>query len=133
MMWFDTDEGCPSCSMWVDGLNGVAHHLAQVTNLVVICKAPLPKLRAWARRRRWPNLRLVSSYDNTFNADIGAEDPDGGQWPRASVFVKRDGVVHHTYTTAMIDNDLDLLTPVWHVEDLLPQGRGDWEPTNTHP
>lgn len=132
MMWLDTDDGCPSCSMWVDGLNGVAHHLAQVTNVAVIAKAPLPKLRAWARHRRWPNLRLLSSYDNTFNIDIGAEDPNGGQWPRASVFVKHNGIVHHAYTTAMIDNDLDLLTPVWHIQDLLPQGRGDWEPANSY-
>jgi predicted dithiol-disulfide oxidoreductase (DUF899 family) len=128
----DWDQGCPSCSMWVDGLHGVAHHLAQVTNFAVIAKAPLPKLRAWARHRGWSGLRLLSSYGTTFNADVGAEDPDGGQWPRASVFVKRDGVVYHHYTTAIIDNGLDLLTPVWHVQDLLPQGRGDWEPSNAY-
>jgi predicted dithiol-disulfide oxidoreductase (DUF899 family) len=127
----DWDHGCPSCSMWVDGLHGVAHHLAQVTNLAVIAKAPLPKLRAWARRRGWSGLRLLSSHGTSFNADVGAEDADGGQWPRASVFVRRDGVVYHHYSTAMLDNGLDLLTPVWHVQDLLPQGRGDWEPSNT--
>ena len=128
----DWEQGCPSCSMWVDGLHGVAHHLAEVTSFAVIATAPLPKLRAWARRRGWSRLRLLSSYGTTFNADVGAEDPDGGQWPRASVFVKRDGVVYHRYTTAMIDNALDLLTPVWHVEDLLPQGRGDWEPSSAY-
>jgi len=128
----DWDEGCPSCSMWVDGLHGVAHHLAQVTSFAVIAKAPLSKLRAWARHRGWSGLRLLSSHGTSFNADVGAEDADGGQWPRASVFVKRDGVVYHHYTTAMIDNGLDLLTPVWHVQDLLPQGRGDWEPSNTY-
>jgi len=40
--------------------------------------------------------------------------------------------VYHRYTTAMIDSSLDLLTPVWHVEDMLPQGRGDWEPGNAY-
>jgi predicted dithiol-disulfide oxidoreductase (DUF899 family) len=126
----DWDQGCPSCSMWVDGLHGVAHHLGQVTSFAVVAKAPLPKLRAWARHRGWSGVRLLSSHGTSFNVDVGAEDPDGDQWPRASVFVKRDGVVYHHYTTAMIDNGLDLLTPVWHVEDLLPQGRGGWEPSN---
>jgi predicted dithiol-disulfide oxidoreductase (DUF899 family) len=25
----DWEQGCPSCSMWIDGLHGVSHHLAQ--------------------------------------------------------------------------------------------------------
>jgi predicted dithiol-disulfide oxidoreductase (DUF899 family) len=89
--------------MWIDGLHGVSHHLAQRVDFAVIAKAPLPKLRAWARHRGWAGLRLLSSHDSTFNLDLGAEDPDGGQWPRVSVFVKRDGLVPHSYTTAMID------------------------------
>lgn len=126
------EEGCPSCSMWIDGLHGVSRHLAQLVGFVVVAKAPLPKLRAWARRRGWAGLRLLSSHDSTFNLDLGAEDADGGQWPRVSVFVKRDGAVSHRYTTAMIDRSMDLLCPVWHAEDLLPRGRGDWEPSNAY-
>jgi predicted dithiol-disulfide oxidoreductase (DUF899 family) len=124
------EQACASCSMWLDGLNGVAHHLAQVTDFVVIAKARLPKIRSWARRRDWIRLRLLSSHGTTFNVDFGAEDDKGGQWPMVSVFTRHDGAVWHSYTTAMIDNSTDLLTPVWHIEDLLPQGRGDWEPTN---
>jgi predicted dithiol-disulfide oxidoreductase (DUF899 family) len=132
MMWLDSGEGCPSCSMWVDGLHGIAHHLAQVTDFVVIAKAPVPDLRAWARRRGWTGLRLLSSQDSTFNADLGAEAADGAQWPAASAFVKRDGTVYHHYTVSTIDNSLDLLAPIWHVEDMLPRGRGDWEPGNAY-
>jgi predicted dithiol-disulfide oxidoreductase (DUF899 family) len=128
----EREQGCPSCSMWIDGLHGVSHHLAQLVGFAVIAKAPLPKLRAWARHRGWTGLRLLSSQHSTFNLDLGAEDPDGGQWPRVSVFVKRDGVVRHHYTTAMFDRSLDLLCAVWHVEDLLPQGRADWEPSNAY-
>jgi len=43
-----------------------------------------------------------------------------------------DGVVYHRYTTGMIDNSMDLTTVVWHIEDLLPEGRGDWEPSNAY-
>lgn len=128
----DWDDGCPSCSMWIDGLHGVAHHLAQRMNFAVIVKAPLPKLRTWARHRGWQGLRLLSSDNTTFNADTGAEDEAGNQWPRISVFTKHDGAVHHRYSTAMIDNSGDLLSPVWHAEDLLPTGRGDWEPSNAY-
>jgi predicted dithiol-disulfide oxidoreductase (DUF899 family) len=129
----DWDEGCPSCSMWVDGLHGVAHHLVQSMNFAVIAKAPLPKLRAWAHQRGWDGLRVLSSFGTTFNADVGAEDGDGNQWPALSSFTASDGVVYHRYTTGMIDNSMDLTTAVWHMEDLLPQGRGDWEPSNAYP
>jgi len=27
---------------------------------------------------------------------------------------------------------IDLLSPVWNVLDLLPAGRGDWEPSDGH-
>ncbi len=129
----DSVVGCPSCSMWVDGLHGVAYHLAQSMNFAVIAKAPLPKLRAWAHRRGWDGLRVLSSHGTSFNADLGAEDGEGNQWPALSSFTASEGVVYHRYTTGMIDNSTDLLCAVWHVQDLLPQGRGDWEPSNDYP
>jgi hypothetical protein len=59
----------------IDGLHGVSHHLAQRVDFAVIAKAPLPKLRAWARHRGWAGLRLLSSHDSTFNLDLGARSP----------------------------------------------------------
>jgi len=126
------DEACASCSMWLDGLHGVSHHLAQVTDFVVVAPAPPDRLRAWARHRGWAGLRLLSCHGTSFDTDFGARDDKDNLWPMVSVFGRHDGVVQHFYTTAMIDNSTDLLTPVWHVEDLLPQGRGDWEPRNSY-
>ncbi len=43
-----------------------------------------------------------------------------------------DGTVRHTYTAhphwseTGHQRGLDLLSPVWHLLDLTPQGRGDW-------
>ena len=43
-----------------------------------------------------------------------------------------DGKIHHHYTahpTMAEDIDqrgIDLLSPVWNILDLTPQGRGDW-------
>ncbi len=51
-----------------------------------------------------------------------------------SVFTRDDnGSVAHFYTgTALLGPDryrgIDLFTPVWHLFDLLPDGRGDWMP-----
>jgi predicted dithiol-disulfide oxidoreductase (DUF899 family) len=133
----DEDEACPMCSMWVDGLRGVSHHLAQHTAFAVIGKARLPKLRAWARRRGWQGLRILSSYGTTFNADMNAEVPDGAQRPMVSVLVKAGEQVRHYYTLPanFIDNTergIDLLCPVWNVLDLLPAGRGGWYADNSY-
>jgi len=128
----DWEDGCPSCSMWVDGLHGVSHHLARRVDLVVIAKAPLWRLRAWGRKRGWDGLRLLSSAGNTFNLDLGVEDEAGNQWPGLSVFVRDGTSVRHTYSTSMIERSMDLLSPLWHVLDLTPEGRGDWEPANAY-
>ena len=129
----DEDQGCPMCSMWVDGYNGIAPHLSQTVNFAIIAKAELAKLRSWGHRRGWGNLRLLSSHDNTFNRDFNVEGEDG-QLPALSVFCRdKDGHVYHFYTTdASLEyrhhRGLDLFTPVWNLLDLLPEGRGDWMP-----
>src|SRR5438105_3959892 len=40
---------CPMCTAWIDGFNGVAHHLAQNINLAIVAAADTPVLRAHAR------------------------------------------------------------------------------------
>jgi predicted dithiol-disulfide oxidoreductase (DUF899 family) len=134
----DDDSACPMCSMWVDGFHGVRHHLEQHAAVAVVGKAPLPKLRAWARRRGWSGLRILSSHGTGFNAEMAAEYADGGQRPMASVFVRDGGAVRHFYTLPANFHDdtqraMDLLSPVWNVLDLLPGGRGDWYPDNDYP
>lgn len=133
----DDDAACPMCSMWVDGFNGVAAHLAQHTAFAVVGKAPLAKLRAWARLRGWDGVRILSSHGTTFNADMHAERPDGAQRPMISVLVRADDRVRHSYTLPAdfldgAQRGIDLLSPVWNVLDLLPSGRGDWYAGNSY-
>jgi predicted dithiol-disulfide oxidoreductase (DUF899 family) len=133
----DDNEACPMCSLWVDGFHGVSHHLAQHTAVAVIGKAPLSKLRAWAYRRGWDGLRILSSHGTTFNADMHAEHLNGDQRPMASVFVKDGGRIRHFYTLPanFIDDTergMDLLSPVWNILDLLPTGRGTWYAGNSY-
>jgi predicted dithiol-disulfide oxidoreductase (DUF899 family) len=71
------------CTLWIDGFNGVAGHLAQNVDLVVVAAADPGSLRRHARNRGWHNLRLLSA------GDLGSEDEDGNQDSTVSVFTRR--------------------------------------------
>ncbi|WP_158941753.1 DUF899 family protein [Granulicella sp. S190] len=124
---------CPMCTMWIDGANGVAQHLAQNIDFAVVAAADPKALRDHARARGWDKLRLLSADSSRFKYDLGSEDSDGGQDSSVSVFMKdTDGTVRHFYTAhpkmapEIQERGIDLLAPVWNFMDLTPQGRGDW-------
>ncbi len=131
-------QACPMCSMWVDGFQGVAAHLARHTAFAVVAKAGADELRSWGARRGWGGLRLLSSLENTFNHDFGVETKDCEQAPGVSVFVRANGVVRHHYSArpelspTRSERGIDLLSPVWQVLDLLPAGRGGWYAENSY-
>ena len=126
-------KACPMCTAWIDGVNGIAHHLAQKLDFALVAAADVPTLRAFARERGWDKLRLLSGAKNTFKFDFGSENPDGGQDSTLSVFTRgADGAVRHFYTAhprlspEIRERGIDLLSPIWHFLDLTPQGRGNW-------
>ncbi|HEY7097419.1 MAG TPA: DUF899 family protein [Terriglobales bacterium] len=126
-------KACPMCTAWLDGANGIAHHLAQNLDFAVVAAADLPTLRAYARERGWDKLRLLSAGNNTFKYDLGSEDREGAQDSTISVFTRdASGTVRHSYSAHprmapdIPERGIDLLTPIWHFMDLTPQGRGDW-------
>ncbi|HEX4487358.1 MAG TPA: DUF899 family protein [Terriglobales bacterium] len=126
-------KACPMCTAWLDGANGVAHHLAQNIDFAVVAAADLPTLRAFARDRGWDKLRLLSAASNTFKYDLGSEDREGAQDSTVSVFTRdANGAVRHFYSAHprmapdIKERGIDLLAPMWHFLDLTPQGRGDW-------
>ena len=127
------DKGCPMCSMWADTYDAAARHVSKRASFALVAKQKIGKFRAWARTRGWQNLRLLSAHDSSFVGDFGMEDDDFGQRPGVSIFTRAaDGSIRHTYTVeASLDGKfrgVDLLSPVWHLFDLLPSGRGDWMP-----
>ncbi|MGW5661004.1 DUF899 family protein [Streptomyces sp. NPDC003758] len=126
-------DPCPMCTLWIDGFNGVAHHIAQRADFAVAAAADAPTLRQHARNRGWSRLRLLSCGDSTFKYDLGSEDEDGAQDSTVSVFTRDgDGSVRHFYSAHprmaedIDQRGIDLLNPVWHLLDLTPGGRGDW-------
>jgi predicted dithiol-disulfide oxidoreductase (DUF899 family) len=121
------------CTAWVDGANGVAHHLAQNLDFAVVAAADVPALRAHARARGWDKLRLLSAGNSTFKYDLGSEDREGHQDSAVSVFTRdTDGTLRHFYTAHpwmapdIKERGIDLLAPIWHFMDLIPEGRGNW-------
>ena len=135
----DAETPCPMCTAFLDSLNGSAPHIAQRVNLGIVAKAPVGKIRDWARGRGWGNLRLLSSGKTAYNADYFAETPAGDQVPPCNVFSKMaDGSVRHRYSTEMLyaaadtgqhNRHVDLLWPLWSTFDLTPDGRGErWFP-----
>jgi len=124
---------CSMCTMWIDGYNGVASHIAQNVDFAIVAAADPAMLRQHARSRGWRNLRLLSCGDSTFKYDLRSEDAEGAQDSTISVFTRDpDGALRHSYSAHpwMADDvkerGIDLLTPVYNLLDLTPQGRDDW-------
>src|SRR5438477_893088 len=126
-------KACPMCTAWLDGANGVAHHLFQNLDFAVVAAADIPTLRAHARARGWDRLRLLSCGANTFKYDLGSEDREGNQDSEISVFSRdSEGALRHFYSAHpwmapdLKERGIDLLNPVWNILDLTPKGRGEW-------
>jgi predicted dithiol-disulfide oxidoreductase (DUF899 family) len=134
----ELEEGpCPSCTAFLDQLDGNAEHLTQIINLAVIAKAPLSRLATFARERGWRHLRLLSSGGNTYKRDYHAEAPDGNTLPIWNVFHRdRDGI-RHFWSSEMFYEPPDpdqqprhagTIEGLWNIFDWTREGRpSDWQ------
>jgi len=125
--------GCPACTMWADGFNGVYDHLASRAALVVASPDPVEAQRKFAAGRGW-RFPMVSYGDSRLAEDMGfrggAEptDPDaGGINPGLSVF-RRDGEAIVRVSDAEFGGDDDLFCVVFPLFDLLPDPDTSWRP-----
>lgn len=128
---------CPMCTAWADGYNGVMEHLGQHASFVVIVAGDVGAFAEYARSRGWNDLRLISAADSSLKADLGFEREDGSQIPGVSIFEKKgDAITHFFSQSADLGPDgfrgMDLLSPIWHYVDLLPEGRGDFFPRKSY-
>jgi predicted dithiol-disulfide oxidoreductase (DUF899 family) len=82
---------CPSCTSIIDAVDGASRHVVQRINFAIVAKAPIDKFRAHANRRGWRHALLLSSADNTFNRDYGAEDPAVSSFPSHTFSRARQG------------------------------------------
>jgi len=134
------EEGCPSCSILADHIDGSVMHLAnRDVTLIAVSRAPLAKIEAFKKRMGW-RFKWGSSFGNDFNWDYHVsftkEDVEkqemyynftrqsfpSEEGPGASVFYKNEnGEVFHTYST--YGRGLEQLMNVYCYMDLTPRGR----------
>jgi predicted dithiol-disulfide oxidoreductase (DUF899 family) len=119
-------RGCPYCTLWADGFNGVLGHLENRAAFVVSTPdAPEIQTR-FAASRGW-RFRMVSTEGTAFAEDLGYFDPESGmRTPGVSVFTRDGDQIRRVSNTAFGPGDDYNL--VWHMLDLLPKGADGWEP-----
>jgi predicted dithiol-disulfide oxidoreductase (DUF899 family) len=128
------DEGCKSCSHFMDNAAGAVVHLAERdTAFVVVSRAPIQKIESFRKRMGW-SFPWLSSFGTDFNYDFhvtldrargsleynytsaaglvraGKLWTDQGELPGLSVFLREGGSVFHTYSTYQRGLDLPLNT-----------------------
>jgi predicted dithiol-disulfide oxidoreductase (DUF899 family) len=128
---------CPSCTAFLDQLDGAAEHATQRVNFAVVAKSPLLRILTFAKERSWRRLRLLSSAGNSYNRDYLGESSDGHQMPMLNVFHRDGDTIRHFWGSellyALTDSGQDprhngTLEPLWNLFDLTPEGRPtDWE------
>ena len=96
----DMAAACPMCTGFLDGLHGQIVHLDQRIDVAVVAKHSLDKIHELAASRGWDRFRLLSSANNTYNADYFGET-SAGQTTMANVFVRNKGEIRHFWGTEM--------------------------------
>jgi predicted dithiol-disulfide oxidoreductase (DUF899 family) len=139
------EEGCKSCSHFMDNIQGSVVHLhARDTAFAVVSLAPFAKLDAFRKRMAW-KFPWYSSAGTTFNADfhVTLDEEEGafeynfadaeallaarkiwyrkGEMPGMSVFFREGDAVFHTYST--YQRGLDVFLNTYNLLDVTPLGR----------
>lgn len=116
---------CPYCTLWADGLNGLAGHLANRAGFVLSNPDDVPVQAEFAASRGWA-FPVVSTKGTTFAADMGFEQ-NGDPWPGYSVFRRgADGTI--TRTGAGMFGPGDDYCAIWPMMEQMEGGVNGWEP-----
>ena len=118
------DNPCPSCTSLVDGFDRSWYQVTRDAAFVAIAKAPAERINAWANKRGWSQMALVSGFESPFQADYKCQgENDDMQWPVMHVFTRRDGEIFHFWATELSANHVDTVWPYWNLMDFTPEGR----------
>jgi predicted dithiol-disulfide oxidoreductase (DUF899 family) len=125
---------CPSCTALIDMWEGTMPHFEGLGgNLVIVAKAPIEQVTAFARDKGWKNVKLLSAAGTRFRKDYGGEDAQGEPVPMMTVFKRAaDGMIRLHWASELIfeppDPGQDMrhlgtVEPLWTLFDLTPGGR----------
>ena len=121
--------GCPYCTLWADGFNGVLPHLENRAAFV-LSSPDAPEAQEKFKAARGWRFRMVSHQGTGFAADMGYKGEDG--WlPGVSVFARHGGKILRVADTGFQPGD-DFCA-LWHFLDLLPAGDTGWRPRFAYP
>jgi len=122
------DNPCLSCTSLMDGFDRSWYQVSRDAAFVAIAKAPAARINAWANKRGWSRIPLVSGFESTYQADYKCQaDSDDMQLPVMHVFRKQHGKIFHFWGTESMSNHLDTVWPYWNLMDFTPAGRPDNE------
>ncbi len=128
------ERACPSCTSFIDALDGEMRHIRQRVAIAVVARSPLARFKAHAQDRGWRDTQLLSSAGNSFHLDYHAEDAQGSQRPIMNVFARQGGVIRHVWASELAfaprdpgedPRHIDGFWPLWGILDLSPEGRGE--------
>jgi len=120
------DNPCPSCTSLVDGFDRTAYQVSQDAAFAAIAKAPANMINAWAKKRGWSQIPLVSGSEASYQRDYKCQgESDDMQYPVMHVFRKQDGGIFHFWGTELGGNHIDTVWPYWNLMDFTPAGRPD--------
>ena len=120
------DNPCPSCTSLMDGFDRSAYQVTRDAAFAGIAKASAPKINAWAKKRGWTQIALLSGFESPFQADYKCQlDSDDMQLPVMHVFRKKGGKIHHFWATELPEDHVDTVWPYWNLMDFTPEGRPD--------
>ena len=120
------DNPCPSCTSLVDGFDRAWYSVSRHAAFVAIAKAPATKINAWATRRGWSRIPLVSGSGSAYQTEYKCQgDSDDMQLPVMHVFRKQDGQIFHFWGTESMSNHVDTVWVYWNLLDFTPEGRPD--------
>lgn len=117
--------GCPNCTLWADGYNGLYPHIADRAAFVVSSPDPPEIQQSFAASRGW-RFPMASHAGSSFAADMGYRGEGGGYRPGISVFQRDGASILRVADTGLRPGDD--FCPLWHFLDLLPEGAAGWRP-----
>jgi len=120
------DNPCPSCTSAVDGFDRTAYQVTRDAAFAAIAKASADRINAWARKRGWSQIALLSGALSPYQADYKCQgDSDDMQLPVMHVFRRQGGKIFHFWGSELPANHLDTVWPYWNLMDFTPEGRPD--------
>ena len=120
------DNPCPNCTSLMDGFDRAWYSVSQDAAFAAIAKAPAEKISAWAKKRGWTQIPLVSGFESPYQADYKCQrESDDMQLPVMHVFKKQDGKIFHFWGTETMSNHVDTVWVYWNLMDFTPEGRPD--------